>query len=120
MRRVVAAITATVALGLGAASASAFSVGTYDGTAGGERVLFTADTHHAHNFDWGSRHLFDDAVIEKLNGVPHFHSHTTRWQVHGHWTDSQHVQGSICPLDSTGQCTREHLRTFAAALKTKQ
>jgi hypothetical protein len=52
----------------GAASALAsFHPGTYGGSASGERVLFTTDTHTAHSFDWGGRPLFANAAIEHLH-----------------------------------------------------
>jgi hypothetical protein len=125
MRRTLSVLAAGAALALGAATAAAqasheplFIPGTYSGSGSGERVLFTTDTHHAHNFSWGDRHLFDNAAIEKHDGVWRFHTHTTRWQVHGHWVESNQVQGSICALDSNGHCASEHLHHYTAALKT--
>jgi hypothetical protein len=119
MRRGLAGLIVLASLGLGAASALAsFHPGTYSGSASGERVLFTTDTHHAHNFDWGGRALFDNAAIEHHDGVWRFHTHTTRWQVHGHWVHASSVQGSICALDSTGHCATEHLHHYTADLKT--
>ena len=121
MRRALATLTLLAAIGLGAATAAAsFHAGTYSGDLSGERVLFTTDTHHAHSFTWGSRHLFDNAAIEHVDGVWRFHTHSTRWQVHGHWDLSTRVQGSICALDSHGACSSEHLQHYTAHLKTKQ
>jgi hypothetical protein len=120
MRRGLAGLIAVAVVGLVAASALAsFHVGTYSGEASGERVLFWTDTHTAHSFGWGDRHLFDNAGVEHVNGVWRFHTHTTRWQVHGHWEGSSSVQGSICALDSTGNCPSEHLHHYTAHLKTK-
>jgi hypothetical protein len=106
-------------LGLGAATAGAsFHAGTYGGEASGERVIFWTDTRTAHSFSWGGRNLFDNAAIEQHDGVWRFHAHSTRWQVHGHWNGSSEVQGSICALDSTGQCPSEHLHHYTAHLKS--
>src|SRR5262249_29150240 len=103
MHRGLAAPIAIAVLGLSTATAAAsFHTRPYSGEASGERVPFTADTHHAHNFDWGSRQLFDNAAIEHLDGVWRFHTHSRRWRVHGHWDSATSVQGSICTLDSHG------------------
>jgi hypothetical protein len=121
MRRGLASliVLAVLGLGLGAATAAAsFHAGTYGGEASGERVLFTTDSHHAHNFSWGGRPLFDNAAIEHHDGVWRFHTHSTRWQVHGHWVGSSSVEGSICALDSHGHCSSEHLQHYTAHLKT--
>jgi hypothetical protein len=119
MRRGLATLIATVVFGLTAATAMAsFHVGTYSGEASGERVLFTTDTHHAHGFTWGDRHLFDNAATEQHDGVWRFHTHTTRWRVHGHWVDGNSVAGSICALNSDGTCPAEHLHHYTAELKT--
>ena len=119
MRRPLISLAAVIALGVAAAAAMAsFHAGTYSGEASGERVLFTTDTHRAHNFGWGSRQLFDNAAIEHVGGVWRFHTHSTRWQVHGHWDQPGRVQGSICALDSDGSCPTEHLHHYTAHLKT--
>jgi hypothetical protein len=121
MRRGLATFTILAVLGLGAAAASAsFHVGTYSGEASGERVLFSTDTHHAHSFSWGTRDLFDNTAIEHIDGVWRFHTHSTRWQIHGHWDSPASVQGSICALDSHGSCSPENLQHYTAQLKTKQ
>jgi hypothetical protein len=121
MRRVLITLVAIAALGLGVTSALAsFHAGTYSGEVSGERVLFTTDTHHAHSFTWGTRTLFDDTAIEHVDGIWRFHTHSTRWQVHGHWDLPTRVQGSICALDSHGACASEHLQHYTAELKTKQ
>ena len=119
MRRGLAASIAIAAIGLGAATAEAsFHVGTYGGELSGERIIFTTDTHHAHGFDWGGRQLFDNAAIENHDGVWRFHTHSTRWQVHGHWEGNSTVKGSICALDSSGSCPSEHLHHYTANLKS--
>jgi hypothetical protein len=119
MRRGLAALIAVALFGLAATTASAsFHVGTYSGEASGERVLFWTDTHTAHSFGWGDRQLFDNAGIEHHDGVWRFHTHSTRWQVHGHWAGAATVQGSICALDSTGSCPAEHLHHYTAQLKS--
>ena len=120
MRRGLAIVTVLAALGLCAASALAsFQAGTYGGHASdGGRVIFTTDTHHAHGFDWEGRQLFDNAAIEHHDGVWRFHTHSTRWQVHGHWVTSSSVSGSICALDSNGHCPTEHPHHYSAALKS--
>ena len=121
MRRALASLTVIAVLGVAAASAlGSFHAGTYSGEVSGERVLFTTDSHHAHNFGWGSRRLFDNAAIEHHDGVWRFHTHTTRWQVHGHWDLPNRVQGSICALDSHGVCSTEHLQHYTAHLKTSK
>jgi hypothetical protein len=119
MRRGLASLIVLAVLCLGAATAAAsFHAGTYSGEASGERVLFTTDSHHAHNFGWGARQLFDNAAIEHHDGIWRFHTHTTRWRVHGHWDLPDRVQGSICALDSSGNCPSEHLHHYTAHLKT--
>ncbi|HEX3563060.1 MAG TPA: hypothetical protein VHU24_09510 [Solirubrobacterales bacterium] len=120
MRRALATLITITALGLGAGiAAAAFHVGTYGGYASdGGRVIFTTDTHTAHNFSWEGRHLFDNAQIEHHDGVTRFHTHTLRWQVHGHWVDSNNVEGSICALDSNGGCPSAHLHHYTAGAKT--
>lgn len=119
MRRGLAVLIALAVLGLGAATAVAsFRVGTYGGDLNGERVIFTTDTHHAQSFNWGGRPLFDSAAIEHHDGVWRFHTHSTRWQVHGHWVQPDQVQGSICALNSDGSCPSEHLHHYTAHLKT--
>jgi hypothetical protein len=119
MRRGLAVLFVLAFLGLGAATAAAsFHVGTYGGDLNGERVIFTTDSRTAHNFSWGGRQLFDNAAIENHDGVWRFHTHSTRWQVHGHWVEPSQVQGSICALASDGSCPAEHLHHYAAHLKT--
>jgi hypothetical protein len=119
MRSGLAGLIVLAVLGLSAAIASAsFHAGTYGGELSGERLIFTTDTHHAHGFSWGGRTLFDNAAIEHHDGIWRFHSHSTRWQVHGHWADSTSVQGSVCALDSHGQCSTEHVQHYTAHLKT--
>jgi hypothetical protein len=119
MRRALTLLVVLAALFLGAASALAsFHVGTYGGDLNGERVIFTTDTRHAQGFSWGGRPLFDSAAIENHDGVWRFHTHSTRWQVHGHWIHSASVQGSICALSSDGTCPAEHLHHYTANLKT--
>jgi hypothetical protein len=125
MRRGLAALIVIGGLTLaGASAAVAFHVGTYGGSASdGGRVIFTTDTRTAHNFSWEGRHLFDNAQIERHigddgNAVWRFHSHSTRWQVHGHWHSRDSVAGSICPLDSSGHCATEHLHHYTADAKT--
>jgi hypothetical protein len=119
MRGVLATLIAFAVLGLAAATAVAsFHVGTYSGQASGERVLFWTDTHTAHSFGWGDRNLFDNAAIEHVDGVWRFHTHSTRWQVHGHWEGNATVHGSICALDSNGTCPTEHLHHYTAQLKS--
>jgi hypothetical protein len=119
MRRGLISLIVLAALGLTAATASAsFHAGTYGGELSGERVIFTADSRTAHNFSWGGRQLFDNAAIEHHEGVWRFHTHSTRWQVHGHWVGSSDVHGSICALDSQGHCSSEHLQHYTAHLKT--
>ncbi len=95
MRRGIASLIVVAVLALSAASALAsFHPGTYSGSASGELVFFTTDTHTAHGFDWGGRRLFDNAAIEHHDGVWRFHTHSTRWQVHGHWVQPNQVRGS--------------------------
>jgi hypothetical protein len=119
MRRGFAALVAVALFGLAATMALAsFHVGTYSGEASGERVLFWTDTHTAHSFSWGERHLFDNAPIEHHEGVWRFHTHSARWQVHGHWVGAVSVEGSICALDSNGSCPAEHLHHYTAQLKS--
>jgi hypothetical protein len=119
MRRGFAILIALVVLGPAAATAVAsFHAGTYGGEASGERVLFTTDTRTAHGFTWGDRSLFDNAAIEHHDGVWRFHTHSTRWQVHGHWVQPNQVQGSVCALDSGGNCPAEQLHHYTAHLKT--
>jgi hypothetical protein len=119
MRRGLAGLIVLALLGLGAATAAAsFHVGTYGGDLNGERVIFTTDTRHAQGFSWGGRPLFDSAAIEHHEGVWRFHTHSTRWQVHGHWVDPTQVQGSICALDSQGVCAAEHLQHYTTHLKS--
>jgi hypothetical protein len=119
MRRGLATLTVLALLGLcTAAAVASFHAGTYGGELAGERVIFTTDSHHAHNFNWGGRPLFDNAAIEHHDGVWRFHAHSTRWQVHGHWESSTTVEGSICALDSHGHCSAEHLQHYTAHLKT--
>jgi hypothetical protein len=119
MRRDIAILAVLAALGLTATTAVAsFHAGTYGGDLAGERVIFTTDSHHAHNFSWGGRHLFDNAAIEHHDGVWRFHTHSTRWRVHGHWDSPTSVQGSICALDSQGHCSTEHLQHYTTHLKT--
>jgi hypothetical protein len=119
MRRGLTGLIVLAALGLTVATAAAsFHVGTYSGSASGERVLFTTDTHHAHGFNWGGRPLFDNAAIEHHDGVWRFHTHSTRWQVHGHWVEPSQVQGSICALNSDGSCPEAHLHHYDATLKS--
>lgn len=78
MRRALISLAAVISLGLAAATAAAsFHAGTYSGEASGEPVLFTTDTHHAHNFGWDSRQLFDNAAIEHIGGVWRFHTHSS-------------------------------------------
>ena len=121
MRRGLATLIVLAAFVIGATAALAsFHAGTYSGEASGERVLFTTDTRHAHGFTWGTRHLFDNAAIEQHDGIWRFHTHSLRWQVHGHWDLSNRVQGSICALDSHGHCSSEQLQHYTAHLKTKQ
>ena len=121
MRRGLVLLTVLASLALGAGSAlGAFHAGTYGGHLSDERILFTTDSRHAHNFSWGGRHLFDNAAIEQHDGVWRFHTHSTRWQVHGHWDSPTSVQGSICALDSHGHCSTEQLQHYTAHLKTKQ
>jgi hypothetical protein len=118
MRRGLATLIALAAFGIGAASALAsFHAGTYGGELSGQRLIFTTDGHHAHNFDWGGRMLFDNAAIEQHDGVWRFHTHSTRWRVHGHWDLPTRVQGSICALDSAGACPAEHVQHYTALLK---
>jgi hypothetical protein len=119
MRRGLAALFAVALLGLVATTAVAsFHAGTYGGEVSGEKVLFTTDSHHAHSFTWGGRQLFDNAAIENHDGVWRFHTHTTRWQVHGHWVGNASVEGSMCALDSTGQCATENLQHYTTLLKS--
>src|SRR4051812_49175144 len=121
MRRGLAALIVVALFGLGAATAAAsFHAGTYGGDLNGERVIFTTDSRTAHNFSWGGRNLFDNAAIEHHDGVWRFHTHSTRWQVHGHWVQPDQVQGSICALDSNGTCAIENLQHYTTHLKTKQ
>ena len=118
MRRSLVVLTVLASLALGAAIAVAsFHAGTYSGELAGERILFTTDSHHAHNFNWGARSLFDNAAIEQHDGVWRFHAHSTRWQVHGHWDLASRVQGSVCALDSRGHCSSENLQHYTAHLK---
>ena len=119
MRRGLASLILLAVLGLGAAAAAAsFHAGTYGGELSDERIIFTTDSHHAHNFTWGGRTLFDNAAIEHHDGIWRFHTHSLRWQVHGHWDGPSSVQGSICALDSHGHCSAEHLQHYTAYLKT--
>jgi hypothetical protein len=120
MRRVLAGLIVLAVLAVGVAAAVAsFHVGTYGGHASdGGRVIFTTDTHTAHGFSWDGRHLFDNAQIEHHDGVWRFHTHTTRWQVHGHWIGSTSVSGSMCALNSDGSCPAENLHHYAAEAKT--
>jgi hypothetical protein len=119
MRRGLISLIVLAALGLTAATASAsFHAGTYGGELSGERVIFTADSRTAHNFSWGGRQLFDNAPIEHHDGIWRFHTHSTRWQVHGHWVQPDQVQGSICALDSNGHCATENLQHYTAHLKS--
>jgi hypothetical protein len=119
MRRGLAALTVLAVLGLTAGTAAAsFHAGTYGGDLNGERVIFTTDSSHAHSFNWGGRTLFDNAAIEHVDGVWRFHTHSTRWQVHGHWVQADEVQGSICALDSQGHCAAENLQHYTTHLKT--
>jgi hypothetical protein len=121
MRRALATLIALAALAIGAETAAAsFHAGTYGGDLNGERVIFTTDTHHAHGFSWGGRPLFDNAAIEHVDGVWRFHTHSTRWQVHGHWVDPTQVQGSICALDSDGSCAAANLQHYTTHLKTSK
>ena len=112
-------VIAAFAVGATAAPAS-FHAGTYSGEVSGEKVLFTTDSHHAHGFTWGSRHLFDNAAIEHHGDFWRFHTHSMRWQVHGHWDQPDRVQGSICALDSHGHCSSEQLQHYTAHLKTSK
>jgi hypothetical protein len=134
MRRLTALIVLVLSLAFGAATAQAYEpfIGSYGGYLHNERIIFstrtivnviTGNSIEAFSFNWGGRDLFTQTPVERhvaADGtvVWRFHTHSTRWRVHGHWEGADTVHGSICALDSSGACPDAHLYPYVANAKT--